>query len=175
MHPELLHLLNDQRVQVSESTTPAAIDPKDNTQSRLALFEAGDSSGWPKVVLRQDGQHPLVFRGLLVWVDESDFVHRFQGSNKLGRRVEVYCAEDGRIFIGLAHAPKGNTVARPEYRASMVTNELEFQSFIQSKDVQTQSQASPGRSTYHAEGSDQTNPERDGSISSDMQSNTLVG
>lgn len=106
----------------SDHAPSPAVSPQEPAPS------APVSLDWPQIVLRRDGQRPLVFRGLPV------MIRRCTPDTVVGagdQTLAFYMAEDRTIYASLTFEPPETAPARPTYHCQKIRSQSDLASFVQ--------------------------------------------
>ena len=87
--------------------------------------EVPDTVNWDQIVLRRDGQRPLVFRGLPV-LTRNCISARGGGEQTLA----LYLADDRTVYASLTFAPPQTAPARPAHHCQSIQTQSEFVRFV---------------------------------------------
>ena len=82
---------------------------------------------WPHLVLRRDGQRPLVFRGLPFMTRRCTLdAAPWSGEHSL----TFYLAEDKTLYASLTFEPPQTASARPTYHCQSILDQSDFARFV---------------------------------------------
>jgi len=82
---------------------------------------------WQQIVLRRDGERPLVFRGLPI-LTRRCVSDKVAGSGE--QTLAFYLAEDRTIYASLIFEPPETTPARPAHQCQPIRDQSDLVSFV---------------------------------------------
>lgn len=85
------------------------------------------TASWPEVMLRRDGQRPILFRGLPVFT-RSCTAPLLTGTAE--QRLTVYLAEGDLLYASLVFEPPADACAHPSHRCQPIHDPDEFEVFL---------------------------------------------
>ena len=86
-----------------------------------------ESSYWPEVTLRRDGQRPIIFRGLPV-MSRSCTAQVPPGAAE--QRLTVYLTAENQLYASLVFEPPQDACAYPSHRCQPIRDRSEFELFL---------------------------------------------
>lgn len=108
------------------SLVETAIAPTAKLASRSEPAKP-DPSFWSEIILRRDGQRPIMFRGLPV-LSRSCSARVAPGSAE--QRLTVYLAEGDLLYASLVFEPPNDACAHPSHRCQPIRDKGEFELFL---------------------------------------------
>lgn len=130
----LLAIMRGAKPPIDPLTDPD-VDPQPDPLAKVpltveaALVEAAPpkTASWPEVMLRRDGQRPILFRGLPV-LTRSCTAPLLPGTAE--QRLTVYLAEGDLLYASLVFEPPEDACAHASHRCQPIRDRGEFEVFL---------------------------------------------